>query len=983
MDLTDQPAGSTTPRNQGGEAMLARALGRARWSIFWERLWPVVAGLATVAGLFLAVSWLGLWVSIPPLGRAIGLGVFFLLAAAAFAPLFAVRIPTANDGLRRLDRNSGRQHRPATAIADDIATPSEDAFALALWRAHVKRALLSARTLKAGVPSPRVALRDPFALRALVAVLVVATFIAAGGDRGKRIAAAFDWHGVIAPANFRVDAWVSPPPYTGRAPVILPGLRPGEPVPATVTMAVPAGSTLVIRSTGQVQLNVVTHGGLAEPAQNAHTASANGTEERRFVINDAGSASVRGAVASDVTWRFTAIPDKPPTIAFAKDPESQQRGNLQMTYKLEDDYGVVGAQATFRTQNAAGVNGQPPRPLFEAPDFALTLPQARTKNGVGQTVKDLTEHPWAGVDVEIVLTARDEAGNEGRSAPVEYRLPERPFGKPIARALIEQRRILALNADAQAMVLTALDALTFAPEKFQMERNVYLGLRTIFWQLARAKSDDQMRDVVARMWDMAVNLEDGNVSDAEAALRAAQKALEEALKRVPPEELRDLLRKQEELRDRTAKQDQDMKQRPQPLDPLGQDEKKLQEQTENLQKDNGALDELTKNQQALRDQLKKLLQDELKRNDDERSALNRGDDAMRDAHDGLRDRKTDSALDAQQRAIDALKDALAKGPTDAELKQLMDQLREAMNKYLQALAEQLRKNPQQLARPLDPNARQLRPQDLRSMLDRMEQMARNGQKDAARRMLQELQQMLENLQMARPGQQMDGDSDDDMMQALDELGDVIRKQQQLRDRTFQQGQDMRRGQRGQRGQQGQQGQQGQGEQQMGDLQQEQQQLREQLKKLMEELRKRGFGQGQQGQGKDPLGEAGEQMGEAEGRLGQNNADGAVDSQGKALDALRRGAQSLAQQMQQQGMGMGPGPGQPGGRMGQPRAQQETDPLGRPLRGRDYGDDSTVKVPGEIDAQRARRIIEELRRRFGEAFRPQLELDYIERLLKDY
>ena len=78
--------------------------------------------------------------------------------------------------------------------------------------------------------------------------------------------------------------------------------------------------------------------------------------------------------------------------------------------------------------------------------------------------------------------------------------------------------------------------------------------------------------------------------------------------------------------------------------------------------------------------------------------------------------------------------------------------------------------------------------------------------------------------MARPGQQMDGDGDDDMMSALDELGDMIRKQQQLRDRTFQQGQDQRRdrqrGQRGQQGQKGQQGQQGQqGEQgdQMGDL----------------------------------------------------------------------------------------------------------------------------------------------------------------------
>jgi hypothetical protein len=130
-----------------------------------------------------------------------------------------------------------------------------------------------------------------------------------------------------------------------------------------------------------------------------------------------------------------------------------------------------------------------------------------------------------------------------------------------------------------------------------------------------------------------------------------------------------------------------------------------------------------------------------------------------------------------------------------------------------------------------------------------------------------------------------------------------------------------------------------------------------------------------------LGRAGEAMGDAQGQLGEGDADGAVDSQGRALEALRKGAQGMAQAMQQQ-MGQGPGPGNPG-RIGQARANQDTDPLGRPLRGRDYGDDTTVKVPGEIDVQRARRILEELRRRFGESFRPQLELDYIERLLKDY
>jgi uncharacterized protein (TIGR02302 family) len=307
-----------------------------------------------------------------------------------------------------------------------------------------------------------------------------------------------------------------------------------------------------------------------------------------------------------------------------------------------------------------------------------------------------------------------------------------------------------------------------------------------------------------------------------------------------------------------------------------------------------------------------------------------------------------------------------RGASEEEIKRLMDELRAALDKFLQALAEEMRKNPQ-LARPLDPNARQLRSQDLRSMLDRLEQLARSGAKDAARALLEQLQSMLENLQMARPGMPGD-DSDDDMMSALDELGNMIHRQQQLRDRTFQQGQDQRRGQQ----RQGQQGQQPGDPNAFGKLQQDQQALRDQLKQLMEQ---------QDGQQGDSLGRADESMGDATESLGGKDADSAVDSQGRALDALRRGAQSLAQQLQQQ-MGQGPGPFQPG-RIGQGRAQQDTDPLGRPLRGRDYGDDTTVKVPGEIDVQRARRILEELRRRFADPQRPQLELDYIDRLLRDY
>ncbi len=100
------------------------------------------------------------------------------------------------------------------------------------------------------------------------------------------------------------------------------------------------------------------------------------------------------------------------------------------------------------------------------------------------------------------------------------------------------------------------------------------------------------------------------------------------------------------------------------------------------------------------------------------------------------------------------------------------------------------------------------------------------------------------------------------------------------------------------------------------------------------------------------------------------------AQGKAIDALRKGMQDLADALggQQNGEGRDPGDGDgPGQAVGRQQSGGErTDPLGRPLRGKEYSDDYTVKIPGEIDAQRARRILEELRRRLSDPARPQIE-----------
>ncbi len=823
---------------------LGQALQRARYAIAWERSWPHLARLLTVVGLFLVVSWAGLWLALPFVARAIGLGLFLLLALGALFPLLRFRWPSREDGLSRLDRGTGIRHRPATALTDTLAT--QDPVALALWQAQRERTLASIKRIRAGLPSPRLAIHDPWALRTLVAVMMVAAYVAAGDERTMRVAAAFDWNGVLSPANIRVDAWVTPPLYTAKPPIILSAANKEAAVPLAGPLPVPAGSTLIVRSSGG-SLDVIVGGGVSEiaPAEQAPK----GTNERHFTIAGDGTAHVR-APSGQPQWKFSATPDRAPTIALAKDPERQARGSLQLSYKIEDDYGVTEAQAHFAVRPAdaskddASKSGAPngaveARPLFAAPQFGLGLPNARTRNGVGQTVKDLSEDPYAGADVALTLTAKDEAGNEGRSEPFNMRLPERLFTKPLARALVEQRRILALDANQGSQVHVALDALMIAPELFT-EAGQYLGLYSVTRQLDEAKSDDALREVVASLWALAVTIEDGNITDVDKALRAAQEALKQALER---------------------------------------------------------------------------------------------------------------------------------GASDEEIKKLTENLRTALDNFIRQLAEQMRNNPQQLARPLDRNTRLLSQQDFKNMLDRMERLSRSGDKDGAKQLLEQMQEMLENLQMAQPGQSGDAD----MEQALNELQDMIRKQQQLRDKTFKQGQDSRRDRL--RGKQGNQG--------MGDLQQDQQGLRDRLKKLQQELAKRGMGQKGDGQGddQDGLGEADGAMGDADGQLGQGNADGAVDSQQQALEGLQKGAQSLADATQQgDGEGQGDGPGNRAGR--QQSGGNQSDPLGRPLRGREYGDD-LVKIPGEMDVQRVRRILEELRRRLADPQRPQIELDYIERLLKDY
>ena len=466
-------------------------------------------------------------------------------------------------------------------------------------------------------------------------------------------------------------------------------------------------------------------------------------------------------------------------------------------------------------------------------------------------------------------------------------LPERKFTKPLAKAVIEQRKKLVRDPTAPEGVANALDALTLGGDKVIDDSTVYLALRNAYWRLRSDQSRAGIASIVDQLWDVALRIEEGDLPEAERAVKQAQDALMQALQ------------------------------------------------------ENGSAE---------------------------------------------------------------------------EIKQLVDELRQALSKYLHALASQ-----QQDKGNMQPQGEQngdqlVSQQDLDKLLNNIQKLAQSGSKEMAEKMLSELKDILDRLQTGNFAENAQQQRAGRMMK---DLSDIVSNQQKLLDDTFaakrqqsaggseqgdqfevsppgqpmefgpgmgmaplfedlpgeaQQGSMKGQGESGSQGappnsqlEMGQQPQQGQRPGQHGQLGDRQNELRDRLQSLIDRFRIEG------GEPPDEFKGAQEAMRDAKEAIGEGNLDRATQQQSLALDKLRKGAQSMAEQMMEGGESQaGQGPGNNG-----------RDPLGRPDRSNRPDLGLSVKVPDEIDIQRAREVLDELRRRLGDPSRPGIELDYLERLIKPF
>jgi uncharacterized protein (TIGR02302 family) len=830
--------------------LFGRKLGLAAAALAFERLWSASFSAVLVAGTFVLLLLLGVLGALPAWAK---LPVLVLFAAALLLSLVRfvyVRWPTSEEALRRLERNSELPHRPLTALTDEMAQGGASAESEFLWHEHRRRVAASIKALRAGLPRSDWMRRDPYALRNGLAIALVALIVLKGQDWRSELRASMAPVGP-APISTTLDAWITPPNYTGKAPVLLTSAETLERLANKGEIVVPESSALVLRfnnarSPGLKLAKPLEDGSAGETILEPKLTqkSESGVYESRVKLDR--PVTVVASEGSRVlhTWRISLIPDMPPVAEITGDVTATGSNAISVPWAAGDDYGVVSLQARFRLsdqqEDGEGVAADGVF-LFGPPDFAVQLPKAAAKTSDGKAIQDLTAHPWAGLMVELRLLARDHAGQTGESKPTRFKLPEREFTKPLAKSLVEMRRELVMNPDDRDQVVRLLDALTIWPEGVLDESSVYLGVRTAMNRLYRAQSHEDVKGVIGFLWEMALAIEEGDVPEAMRDLQAARKALEQAL---------------------------------------------------------------------------------------------------------------------------------AEGAPPERIAELMQKLREALDRYLSAMMDQARRNQRadQKSQPLRPE-QMIDAQDLNKMLDAIEKLARSGANEAAQELLSRLEEILSNLQagMAQQGQQGEMPP---MAEMLEQLGDILRRQQELMDQTFRMPQNGEGGELSE--QEGNEpGMRGQRPVDPGDLARQQDELGRMLEQLMQQLGQNGM------EAPSPFGRAQQNMEGASGALRRTERGRALGEQGEAMENLRQGAEAMARNMMQQGNG------QQGsyGRHGEARGD-DRDPLGRPLpsRGDDYGPERDM-LPDEAAIERAREILEYLRNRSNDATRPRIELDYFDRLLR--
>ena len=516
----------------------------SRLSLIIERLLMLLFPAILFPSLYVSLALFGVfeqsadpWRLILLLISTIGFGWFFYKNLSKFS------WPTSGETKQRVEADAPLPAGTITAL-DDHPVIADSSIGQALWLAHQKKMQAIIARIKIKRPHSVLARNDVLALRVLAVLSLFAGFIIAGSSWSQRIETAF-YPGYLFTnsSDATLEAWINAPEYAVLPPLFL----------STETqnnISVLAGSEFVIRVTGVRRAPFISVNGKNKSKQKL-TELSDKVFEGRIIIETPVKLSITGSAKA--SWDIGQKIDTLPVIEFSEQPEATILDELGFAIAASDDFGIEQVWLLIGT----GVPGD----FTKTDRIKLTLP---TTKQIDQKIElDLTQHLLAGLPVTLHLEAIDGAGQTGQSQPAQLILPEKLFIQPLAKAIAEQRLLIMRSPEQysnpppnkQPTVLLGNDRLfteqplfrlSQAPVKIQRatalmrsimrapeigikDPYVWLGLSYVQQKLQTAKVRNDLNDLNLQMWQISLRAEGGELETAAAAMRLAEKALQNGL----------------------------------------------------------------------------------------------------------------------------------------------------------------------------------------------------------------------------------------------------------------------------------------------------------------------------------------------------------------------------------------------------------------------------------------------------------------------
>ncbi len=481
---------------------------------------------------FWILMFCGLWMlSIPAFFGQIAsilTTLIFILGCLYFFKndVLSFRFPNKNALDKAMEKQSGAARGYIKLLDDELANPQKR-NSRELWHRAKKEALLSIPSLKSPRPRHIISRNDPLALRLIAMLIFISGLLVSGSSATQKISSGIMPISVSSVISQGRDTniWIKPPEYTQieQTHII------GNIAPNTV-LDIAKGSKIRIRIhslLGEKFAPVFYNGDI----KTKMTYMGEGLYGIETVIENANSLFIKQGVITRTRLNYNFIKDNPPEIYLAKTPyEIMDKGQIRFALIVKDDYGAKELHMNMNINEM--VEDLPLGNTYSQSRLVMSQPNDRFKIS---PIYDLTWHTWAGLPVTFEYSVTDHSGQKTTLEKIELALPEREFKHPMAKSIIAMRKRLAWDYnDSFIDISRNIEILLSAPDYFQNDKTIYLALRSASSRLLYSDMYEGQeriktaRAVIDLLWNIAIVIEDGDLSQAMRELRIAQRNLENA-----------------------------------------------------------------------------------------------------------------------------------------------------------------------------------------------------------------------------------------------------------------------------------------------------------------------------------------------------------------------------------------------------------------------------------------------------------------------